>query len=78
MESAKELWFWLKSVTCPILILSGLYVVGNLVGRSLALQSGLPTIDSTHLVPMAGAICALNVLYYTWKEAKICFAVKHN
>lgn len=78
MESVKEFWFWLKLVLCPILILHGVYVVGKLVGRSLVSQSGLPTIDSTHLVPIAGAICALNVLYYTWKEAKIRFAVKHN
>ena len=78
MESAKEFWFWLKLVICPILILNGVYVAGKLVGRSLVSQSGLPTIDSTHLGPMAGAICALNVLYYTWKEAKIRFAVKDN
>jgi len=78
MESVKEFWFWLKLVICPILILTGVYVVGKLVGRSLVSQSGLPTIDSTHLVLIAGAICALNVLYYTWKETKIRFAVKNN
>jgi hypothetical protein len=77
MEIAKGFWFWLTLVICPILILNGVYVVGKLVGRSLVSQSGLPTIDSTHLISMAGAICALNTLYYTWKEVKIRFAVKH-
>jgi hypothetical protein len=78
LKSIKELWFWFRLVICPILILHGVYVIGKLVGNLLVSQSGLPTLDSSHLIPLAGAFCALNVFFYTWKEAKVRFAVKHN
>lgn len=78
MNNAKEFWFWLKLVICPILILNGVYVVGKLVGGLMVSQSGLPTIDSALLVPLAGAVCAMYVLYYTGKEAITRFAGKPN
>ncbi|TMP18931.1 hypothetical protein [Pseudoalteromonas sp. S2893] len=78
MEYVRKVWFWLTLIVCPILILWAFYTIGKLVGHAVVSQSSMPAINSTHLVPICGGICALSVLLNTLRKAKVRFARANN
>jgi cytochrome b subunit of formate dehydrogenase len=75
MQSIKNIWFWFCLVFCPILILAGTYIVGQVSGHySQSNESLFSSVSSQQLAIIAAAICAVFVLISKIKEAKIRFA----
>ena len=75
VEKIKVIWFWFTLVACPLLIVLGVFTLGNLIGQYIyAPDFSLSSISSIQIVFMCSGVCAFSVLLSTLKEARIRFA----
>jgi len=75
VKEIKVIWFWFTLVACPLLIVLGVFTLGNLIGQYIySPHFSFPSISSFQIVFMCSGVCAFSVLLSTLKEARIRFA----
>ncbi|WP_448567327.1 hypothetical protein [Thalassotalea ganghwensis] len=74
MKNIKNIWFWFTLIVCPILVVLGVFTLGELIGEFIySTQSNRPSVTNFQLVFICAGVCAFSVFLTTLKQAKIRF-----